>query len=162
MNASTLPVPEAVLDAGDIQQEERAAIRELYRNAVLSGSEARLTSPTGATLPVPMPVYKLLIQILKDLSEGASVAILQERDGLTTFQASKVLGVSRQFFVNLLEKNELPFHKVGTHRRVYIKDLLDYKTKRDKGRRAVLDQMVQSEMEAGTYDIVSNDDFSDK
>lgn len=38
---------------------------------------------------------------------------------------------------------------VGTHRRVYIKDLLVYKVRRDRARRDVLGQMVQSELEAG-------------
>jgi integrase/recombinase XerD len=36
--------------------------------------------------------------------------------------------------VKLLKANELPFHLVGTQRRVYLKDLLDYKHRRDNQR----------------------------
>jgi excisionase family DNA binding protein len=149
--------PEAVVSPVDIPEQEQQEIIELYRNALLSGSQAKLVSPTGRTLNIPRPVYSLLVQILKDLSEGASVAVLQERQGLTTVQASRLLGVSRQFFVNLLEKGDIPHHMVGTHRRVYIKDLMAYKNRRNRARRAVLDQMVQSEIEAGLYDAVPDD-----
>jgi|SRR5579883_2274733 excisionase family DNA binding protein len=151
--------PEAVVSPVDIPKHEQDEIIELYRNALLSGSQAQLISPTGKSLNIPRPVYQLLVQILKDLSEGASVAILQERQGLTTVQASRLLGVSRQFLVNLLNRGEIPHHMVGTHRRIYIKDLLAFKCKRDRARHAVLNQMVQSEIEAGAYDVVP-DDFS--
>lgn len=154
---AALANPEAVVSPVDIPENEQQEIIELYRNALLSGSLAKLVSPTGRCLNIPRPVYRLLVQILKDLSEGASVAILQERQGLTTVQASRLLGVSRQFFVNLLEKKEIPHHMVGTHRRVYIKDLMAYKNRRDRARRAVLDQMLQSEVEAGLYDAVPDD-----
>lgn len=151
--------PEAVVSPVDIPKHEQDEIVELYRNALLSGSQAQLISPTGKSFNIPRPVYSLLVQILKDLSEGASVAILQERQGLTTVQASRLLGVSRQFLVNLLDKEEIPHHMVGTHRRIYIKDLIAYKCRRDRARRAVLNQMVQSELETGAYDVVP-DDFS--
>lgn len=148
---------ETVVNPVDIPEHEQAGIIELYRNALLSGSQAQLISPTGNSLNIPRPVYRLLVQILKDLSEGASVTIMQERQGLTTAQASRLLGVSRQFLVNLLDKDEIPHHMVGTHRRIYIKDLMAFKCRRDRTRRALLNQMVQSELEAGVYDVVPDD-----
>ncbi len=151
---------EAVLNRVDIPAREQAEIVQLYRNALLSGSEAQLISPNKEIRKLPAPVYKLLVQILKDLSEGLSVTILQERSGLTTVQAAKMLGVSRQFFVNLLEKGEIPYHKVGTHRRVFPKDLIIYSEARNKSRRAVLREMVRAESESGVYDVVPDDDFS--
>jgi excisionase family DNA binding protein len=149
--------PEGVLSPVDIPQHEQAEIVELYRSALLAGSQAQLISPTGKSMNIPRPVYQLLVHILKDLSEGSSVAILQERQGLTTVQASRLLGVSRQFLVNLLDKGEITHHMVGTHRRIYIKDLMDFKVRRDRARRAVLNQMVRSEVEAGVEDVVPDD-----
>jgi excisionase family DNA binding protein len=149
--------PEGIVSPVDIPKQEQEEIIALYRNALLSGSQAQLISPHGKSLNIPRSVYRLLVQILKDLSEGASVAIIQERQGLTTVQASRLLGVSRQFLVNLLDKGEIPHHMVGTHRRVYIKDLMAFKCRRDQSRRAVLNQMVQSELEAGVYDVVPDD-----
>lgn len=151
---------EAILSCVDIPAHEKQEILELYRKAVLKGATAQLISPQGEIKKLPEAVYNLLVQILKDLSEGCSVAILQERSGLTTVQASKMLGVSRQFFVNLLEKGEIPHHMVGTHRRVLIRDVMVYKKNRDKSRGAVLRAMVQSEHDAGAYDVIPDDDFS--
>jgi len=67
-------------------------------------------------------------------------------------EASRMLGMSRQFFVGLLEQGEIPFHKVGTHRRVYVRDLLAYKGKRDAARRAGLAELARAEFDEGLYE----------
>ncbi len=148
---------EAVVNPIDIPEHQKQEILQLYRKAVLTGSRAQLISPNGESLGLPSPIYKLLVQILKDLSEGASVALIQDKHGLTTSQASRMLGMSRQFFVNLLEQGDIPHTKVGTHRRVRVGDLLAYKKNRDRNRRAVLDQMLRSELEVGTGDVPLDD-----
>lgn len=43
---------------------------------------------------------------------------------LTTGEAASLLGVSRQHVVNLIERDELPATRVGSHRRVRRGDLL--------------------------------------
>jgi hypothetical protein len=43
---------------------------------------------------------------------------------------------------------------VGRHRRIYLRDLLDYKRRRDAARHEAINNMARSEMEAGTYDKV--------
>jgi excisionase family DNA binding protein len=63
------------------------------------------------------------------------VNLLKDEVSLTTVEAARMLGVSRQFLVQLLEQNEIPFHMVGTHRRVYARDVLGFKGKRDSARR---------------------------
>lgn len=45
-------------------------------------------------------------------------------DVLTTGEAAKLLGVSRQHVVDLIERDELPAYRVGTHRRIRRADLL--------------------------------------
>jgi excisionase family DNA binding protein len=91
--------------------------------------------------------------LLADLFEGKCVSIVQSQAELTTMAASTMLGVSRQFLINLLEKGAIPFHKVGTHWRVYVRDLLAYKVKRDSERRNILDELVQEEVANGLYDL---------
>jgi excisionase family DNA binding protein len=68
-----------------------------------------------------------------------------------------MLGVSRQFLIGLLEKKEMPCHMVGTHRRLYARDVLAYKTKRDTARTKVLDDLAQAEAAEGLYDRVPDD-----
>ena len=43
---------------------------------------------------------------------------------------------------------------VGSHRRIYLRELLDYKRQRDQAMQAAMNNMARAEMEAGTYDKV--------
>jgi excisionase family DNA binding protein len=72
---------------------------------------------------------------------------------LTTIEAARMLGVSRQFLVKLLEHDGIPYHMVGTHRRIYVRDLLAYKAKRDFKRRKIPDDLTRAEAEDGLYDL---------
>jgi excisionase family DNA binding protein len=88
------------------------------------------------------------------MEQGKAISIVPVMQELTTQQAAEQLGVSRPFFVKLLETGKLPFHLVGTHRRVYLKDLLSYKQKRDQDRHAAIEQMADEAEQAGLYDKV--------
>jgi excisionase family DNA binding protein len=92
------------------------------------------------------------VQLIADLQGGKSVSIIQSEATLTTVEAANMLGVSRHFLVKLLESKRVPHHKVGTHRRIYMRDLLTYKAERDGRRRKALDNLVEAEIEDGLYD----------
>jgi excisionase family DNA binding protein len=130
-------------------------IDELYRR--LQRASAKLVGPDGKAQVLPNNVYSFLCQLLADLTAGSSVTILQNNALLTTMEASKMLGMSRQFFVNLLTKGEIPFIKVGTHRRTYARDLLAYKAKRDAARRKVIDDLARAEYDEGIYERMPDD-----
>jgi excisionase family DNA binding protein len=130
---------------------DQQEILKLYER--LRRSRAKFVRSDGNSANLPDSLYAFLCRLLADLLEGRSVSIIQSQAELTTVEAATALGVSRQFLVNLLRRNEMPFHMVGTHRRVYMKDLLAYKAKRDGVRRQALDEMVQSELDAGLYEL---------
>jgi excisionase family DNA binding protein len=134
-----------------ISERDRKDILEIY--SMIRAVEAKLVGPDGKTQLLPANVYSFLCQILGDLKEGKSITILQSNAELTTVEAAKMLSVSRQFLVQLLEQNQIPFHMVGTHRRVYARDLLAFKAKRDSSRRKTLDDLARTEMENGLYDL---------
>lgn len=142
-------------DGVPISSKDQMEIQELYEK--LRGAEAKLVSPDGKAEILPNNVYSFLCRLLADLRSGHSVTILQGKASLTTVEASKLLGVSRQFLIGLLDKGDIPFHKVGTHRRLYARDVLAYKTKRDTVRRKTLDDLAQAEQTEGLYDRVPND-----
>src|SRR5579859_7256622 len=100
--------------AVDISQKEHKEIGDIYLK--LREAEAKLIGPDGRAETLPNNVYSFLLRLLADLRDGNSVTILKNRHELTTIEASKVLGFSRQFLVQLLEKGEIPFHMTGTHR----------------------------------------------
>lgn len=106
-------------------------------------------------LPLPEPVARFLASVIRDLIAGKSVVVIPEDETFTTQAGAEILGVSRQFFVRLLEASEIPFHRVGTHRRVTYKDLMEYRRKRDAVRRQKLDKVFDEIDSAGLYDSSS-------
>ena len=132
-----------------IPPREQEEINTIYRK--LREAEAKLVGPEGKTEVLPNNVYSFLLRLLADLRAGNSVTILQSMHRLTTVEAAKVLGVSRQYLIQLLDKGEVPHHKVGTHRRVFVRDILAYKAGRDTARRNTLNELARKEFAKGDY-----------
>ena len=129
-------------------------------NAFLTdSSDLALTNDSGNRTELPAPLMQHLIRIVRLMSENRTIVFIPEDETFTTQAAANYLGVSRQFFVNILESNEIPYHKVGTHRRVLFKDLLSYEKRRDAGRRATLDRLMKSVDDAGLYDAAYTGDL---
>ncbi len=135
-----------------VSGSEHAQIRALRR--LVQEGEVKLLAPDGRAVNLPSAVRGLLDEILKNMLAGKAVSIVPEHQPLTTQRAANLLGVSRPFMVRLLEQGELPFHMVGSHRRVYLKDLQTYKKRRDEQRHESINRMARMELEAGTYDKV--------
>src|SRR5271154_4755499 len=135
--------------AFDVSLKEQKEIIEIYTK--LREAEAKIIGPDGKAEILPNNLFSFLLRLLADLRAGNSVTILQSRHELTTIEASKILGMSRQFLVQLLEKGQIPFHKVGTHRRIYVRDVIAYKAKRDISRRRTLDNLARREFAKGDY-----------
>jgi len=142
-------------ESGPISAKDQAEIQDIYRK--LRNAEAKLVGPNGKAQVLPPSLYSFLCTLLADLKAGYSVVVLQSNASLTTVEASKLLGVSRTHFLSLLEKGEIPYHKVGTHRRTFVRDVFAYKAKRDIGRRRTLDDLARAEHEEGIYDKVPDD-----
>ena len=145
-----MPSPLAISDADQKQ------VLELYQK--IQRSRAKLVGPDGKTQSLPVSLYGFLVKLVADLCEGQSVAIIQNDAQLTTVEGARMLGVSRQFLIKLLERGEILHHMVGTHRRIYVRDLLAYKAKRDSDRRKILDDLTRAEAEDGLYDLEAPDD----
>ncbi len=135
--------------------KEQEEIIEIY--AKLREAEAKLIGPNGTAEILPNNLYSFLLRLLADLRAGNAVTILQSSHELTTIEASKLLGMSRQFLVQLLEKGEIPFHMVGTHRRLYVRDVMAYKARRDTSRRKTLDDLAKREFAKGDYGKIPDD-----
>lgn len=103
-------------------------------------------------LVLPVGAVALLKDILEAMAAGHSITVIPLHAELTTMEAADILNVSRPYLIKLLEANEIPFHKVGRHRRVRMQDVMDYKDRTDRAREAILDQMVAESEELGLYD----------
>jgi excisionase family DNA binding protein len=83
------------------------------------------------------------------MADGNSIALFfSDRNAdISTQQAAELLGVSRPHIVSLLEKGDIPFFKVGTHRRIHLKDLIAYNKKIKKNKADKLDFLAAQAQE---------------
>jgi len=153
--SQSAPQAEAIRADLLVSQKDQQEVEELYTK--LRAAEAKLIGPDGTPEILPNNLNSFLFRLLADLRAGYSITILQNKAQLTTIEASKLLGMSRQFLVELLKKGNIPFHMVGTHRRMYARDVLAYKAKRDMSRRKILDDLARAELAEGLYDQVPDD-----
>jgi excisionase family DNA binding protein len=132
-------------------QREIEQASKLYRSLRQEGTAA-LIGPDGEKVELPLSVHDILMQIVEKMQEGKAVALLPLMEELSTQAAADLLGVSRQFFVRECEAHKLPFHYTGTHRRVLLKDILDYKKRREQARHEAIVSIARQSEELGEYD----------
>ena len=101
---------------------------------------------------IPSSALRLLLQVLTEFGQGHALTIIPLHAELTSQRAADVLNVSRPFLIQLLEKGDIPFHKVGTHRRVRYQDVIAYKKRHDAKQRQMLDALVEQDKELGPED----------
>lgn len=133
-----------------VAESEEQQIRELAQ--LMTRQRAALVGPDNQRHEIPDSVYRLLLNVLRMMQEGKAVSVVPQMQELTTQRAANLLGMSRQFFVRLLDEGKIPFHRTGTHRRVYLKDVLAFRTQRDRQRKEAIERIAKEEIEKGTYD----------
>lgn len=130
----------------------RAALRELAR--MLRGSEETVTivpegDSGGGRIVVPREAFALFVDLLAQLSNGNGVALLPLHAELTTQQAADMLNVSRPYLIRLLEERKIPCHKTGTHRRIRLTDLMEYRRRDDEARSRAMNELTAMAEEDG-------------
>jgi excisionase family DNA binding protein len=106
---------------------------------------------TEDALVLPRATAVMFAQILDLLGQGRGVQIIPKEVELSTQQAADMLNVSRPYLIGLLESGEIPFRKVGRHRRIRFEDLMDYRRRDDLERRAAADDLAAISEELGLY-----------
>jgi excisionase family DNA binding protein len=97
---------------------------------------------TNDEIELPEGAVRLLVDILVNMAEGNAVTLIPVHAELTTQQAADFLGISRPFLIRLLEEGVIPYHKVGTHRRVCFEDVRDYKKRMLEERESALEALA--------------------
>jgi excisionase family DNA binding protein len=142
--ARQLPTAEEIALA-----RESGRVLSAYLQTRAETQEIEILDDKGAVHPVRVPVsaLRLLVDVLTEIGEGNAVSLIPVHAELTTQEAADVLNVSRPYVVQLMERGEIPFHKIGTHRRVRYQDVVAYKERMDANRREALDELAKQAQE---------------
>lgn len=141
------------LASSELTSEDRALLEQISRE-VFGPERPALIGSGNERIPLPEPIYQALVRVVRAMQDGETIMLTPENETMTSQAAANYLGVSRPFLIKILEENKIPFHHVGTHRRVQIRDLREYEKQRDKERRVAMKGLFDKIQEAGKYDAV--------
>ncbi|SRR6266487_135480 len=134
-------------------EDERSALSRIQRLLKSDSLVPKLVSSEGEEIPLPRSLVLILRQITYHLIRNRPILVTPiTHEMVSTQDAADILNISRPYLIGLLDRGEIPFVKVGSHRRIRFSDLMDYKKKRDAERQRSLDEIAQMSHEAGLYD----------
>jgi excisionase family DNA binding protein len=137
------------ITASESEQPTLKKMKKVLRN---DACLPKLVGPRGEEIILPKSIFHVLQRIVFHMMLGRAITIVPINKELTTQEAADILNVSRPYLVKLLEEGQIPFNKVGTHRRIRFSDLMDYKKQRDAQRTHSLSELTQISQEYGLYD----------
>ncbi|MEX1007425.1 MAG: helix-turn-helix domain-containing protein [Acidimicrobiia bacterium] len=106
----------------------------------------------GEQMPLPPEMYRVLQHAVEVMRQGKATHVAPRNLVLTTQEAADLLDVSRPTLVKLLEDGVIPFDQPNRHRRVRLRDVLDYRARRQAAQRAALDQLTEETSALGLYE----------
>jgi excisionase family DNA binding protein len=136
------------LSAGDAPNAMRGADL-LRRRGPDDRVEVLLVRQDGTheAVGVPEAAVKIIVDILERASGSGEVALLGEDTEISPEDAATILGISRPLVRRRMDLGELPFRRVGSHRRVRMSDVLALKAREAPIRSAL------AELQADTDDL---------
>lgn len=105
----------------------------------------------GVETPLPASVTAMLREMLTTLAAGEPVALVTASSELSPTEVADVLNVSRGFVTKLLDEGKLPFHHVGSHRRIPGAAVAAYKAAQDVRSRTAMDELIRLSADMGGY-----------
>lgn len=136
-NIVHLPTPAEV-------EQAKISSRTLAKYADVDRVQLSLRGSSGESddLVLPGHVLQILLDVLSEMSKGNAISLIPHHQEVSTQEAANLLNMSRPFLVGLLEKGEIPFRRVGAHRRVLLTEVMAYRDKTDQLRGQALDELA--------------------
>ena len=133
-----------------LAQENREILKHyLTHHATAS---LKLEADQSQEITIPESILRLVYEAFDAAASGKMLRLVEEDEEVSPEKAAEFLQVSRPYLVRLLDRDEIPFHYVGTHRRITMSDLLEYKHKRKIKSKKALQRMTEVSEEMGLYD----------
>jgi len=111
----------------------------------------------GDQVEIPEEIHRVLLKVVDALTHGLAVTVAPQSTTLTTQQAADLLGVTRPTVIKILNDGGMPFERVGTHRRLLLRDVLDYRERRRASQYAALEASSIDLANEGDIDTVLDD-----
>ena len=145
------PAPKFKPDLPTQEEVELAAESSRRIAAVIGhGETAQLCLYEGdERITVPVSAMRLFADLLNEMGQGNAVYLVPIGHTLTTQEAADMLNVSRPYLVKKLEAGEIPFSRVGRHRRIRYEDLRAYMDRIDEESRAAMAALTGEAQELG-------------
>ena len=149
MNTLIEAAPTATPTENDSQQARDVSRRlaaYLQEHRSFQVQLSRGDEPSEA-IELPATASRLLVDVLAQMGQGNAVTITPVSAELTTQQAAGILKASRPYLIGLLTDGQIPFRMVGTHRRILLDDLMDYKKRDDQVRLTAAKELIAQAQE---------------
>jgi excisionase family DNA binding protein len=143
---------ETIFHADPSESDRISQLREQIDALLRGPHKPYLVGSEGERTELPNSAVEALRIIVDALARGQSVMLVPHDKDLTSQEAADMLRVSRPHLIKVLDRGEIPFHRVGTHRRIKLEDMLAYQERRDAEREAALSELTRlSEELPGGY-----------
>lgn len=152
--SSRFPLSREPLAPEPEEVEESKRIVEAARGACDGGIAIRIRDHAGSSKSFALPARfgRFVLEALSQLAQGNAIRLVQIRRELTTHEAADLLNVSRTYLIGLLDRGEIPYRFVGSHRRIGLADLLAYREKSDRRRKNALAAIAAEAQELKLYE----------
>lgn len=133
-------------------EDRKLAEQSSQKLAAVFGKQTRecpvtITVGDGETIILPFSAMQHLLHILSHMAQGNAITLIPIHAYLTTQEAADLLHISRPYLIKLLERGEIPFEKVGSHRRIKAEDLFEYQTKAEEDKKQALNELTKQAQE---------------
>ncbi len=147
----TLPTRHHIGGESDLARQAGRRLRSVLAQgrAEKLAVEIRLKAKSGPSIRIPTSAAQVLVDVLEQMAQGRKVASLPLHSELTTQAAADLLHVSRPFLISQLEIGLIPFHTVGSHRRILLEDALAYKKQLIRRRLKTLSKLSALDQKLG-------------
>jgi excisionase family DNA binding protein len=120
----------------------RGTLQEFRKQMIVEASavdpaELGKVRDIAATLAQGSPLAALLQLVVRGLARGVDVTVFESDTELTPNDAADLLHMSRPHLLKFMDGGELTFHRVGTHRRIRMSDLMDFIDRRERAKSAI-------------------------
>lgn len=136
------------------QQTRQQIERDIERlsESLAAGRPIKLRLGDDQEIALPVTTIELIREALTLERDGKGFLLLEEGSEVSPEKAAEMLRISRPTLLKKLDNREIPFHYVGSHRRIAVADVLAYRNKQKERAQAALQQMRDEADEMGIYE----------